>query len=414
MSNDGAGCSLVFAACVVAAAVTTGVGAPDVTGKATGLESIVVQRHMELDIHRRMLQDTARTEAWSLVMMRRPYVLQGTTVLDLTCGIGILSVFAAASGAERVYCVVEPDLAEVAEEVVARNNASSVVQVLQQSFSSLELPAQVDVLFAEWDGPLLVSDKLRDILSVRDRWLKPGGEMWPSVATLWVQPYGDTEWWAENAGYWQRSPYGLDLGPVSKRIAADAEQLGHAPLRGQWRISGLKGEQTVIGEWDLKTVSSAKTLEIHEGSFKSQAHGTVHGLLLWCDLTFTHPSGNVSLSAHPAIGVTSRGQVFWPFVNAPLKDEGELAIEGAVRLTNAPQGGWQLSMKWRAPPAAEQWLEASTGSDVAAQLAVEDHWGAHRSLEDFVRRGGGGDSTKIRRVPHREDISWPWPHKGEL
>ena len=57
----------------------------------------------QLDIHRLMVSDEVRTEAYrrALAAAVRP----GDVVLDAGAGTGIMGILAALSGAKKVYCV---------------------------------------------------------------------------------------------------------------------------------------------------------------------------------------------------------------------------------------------------------------------------------------------------------------------
>ncbi|CAI7802858.1 unnamed protein product [Closterium sp. NIES-54] len=56
-------------------------------------------------IHREMLSDKARTTAYQAALEENPSLIEGATVLDVGCGTGILSLFAARGGAARVVAV---------------------------------------------------------------------------------------------------------------------------------------------------------------------------------------------------------------------------------------------------------------------------------------------------------------------
>lgn len=47
--------------------------------------------------------------------------LKGKVVLDIGCGTGILSIFAARAGAQHVYAIDNAEIAEYANEIVKRN-----------------------------------------------------------------------------------------------------------------------------------------------------------------------------------------------------------------------------------------------------------------------------------------------------
>ena len=58
-----------------------------------------------LGIHEEMLKDTVRTGSYRAAIMNNPHLFKDKTVLDVGCGTGILSMFAAKAGASHVVGV---------------------------------------------------------------------------------------------------------------------------------------------------------------------------------------------------------------------------------------------------------------------------------------------------------------------
>ena len=58
-----------------------------------------------LGIHEEMLKDTVRTGSYRAAIMNNPHLFKDKTVLDVGCGTGILSMFAARAGASHVVGV---------------------------------------------------------------------------------------------------------------------------------------------------------------------------------------------------------------------------------------------------------------------------------------------------------------------
>ena len=90
------------------------------------------------DIHRTMLDDVPRTAAYRTALERNPSLTRDAAVVDIGCGTGILSMFAARGGAKRVVGVDgAADIAAVARANVAHNGVSDVVSVVQGKVEEL-------------------------------------------------------------------------------------------------------------------------------------------------------------------------------------------------------------------------------------------------------------------------------------
>lgn len=70
-------------------------------------------------IHQEMLKDSVRTRTYMEACMNNKEQFAGKVVLDIGCGTGILSIFAARAGAKHVYGV---DNASIADFVRAQSH----------------------------------------------------------------------------------------------------------------------------------------------------------------------------------------------------------------------------------------------------------------------------------------------------
>ena len=64
-----------------------------------------------------------------------------------------------------------------------------VVEVIQGTIETVELPEKVDIIISEWMGYFLLRESMLDsVLHARDRFLKPGGSLYPSHARMYLGP----------------------------------------------------------------------------------------------------------------------------------------------------------------------------------------------------------------------------------
>src|SRR5574343_187382 len=123
-----------------------------------GLQDQYFYSYSHYSIHEEMLKDHTRTETYMQAILQNSELFEGKVVLDVGCGTGILSIFAARAGAQHVYGV---DAAEIAvsvsltqaREIVADNHLQDRITILQGQIEEVDLPVQqVDVILSEWMG----------------------------------------------------------------------------------------------------------------------------------------------------------------------------------------------------------------------------------------------------------------------
>jgi protein arginine N-methyltransferase 1 len=93
-------------------------------------------------IHEEMLKDAVRTRAYQRAIEENPEVFKDKIVMDIGCGTGILSIFAARAGAKHVYAVDNAEIALYAREIIKRNGLESKITVLKGKVEEVELPVK--------------------------------------------------------------------------------------------------------------------------------------------------------------------------------------------------------------------------------------------------------------------------------
>ena len=171
-------------------------------------------------IHQEMLTDVVRTEAYQHAIEKNAAYFKGKTVLDIGCGTGILSMFAARAGAKKVVGIDMSTMAFKAMDNIRENGLEDIVEIIHGKVEDLGdrgvggegeekddgkkkmnklsplQPHSFDVILSEWMGYALTFEcMLETVLKARDMWLKPGGLVLPNVAEIYVQGMGDLVDW---------------------------------------------------------------------------------------------------------------------------------------------------------------------------------------------------------------------------
>lgn len=158
-----------------------------------------------------MLKDSIRTKGYRNAIMNNKHLFKDKIVLDVGCGTGILSLFAARAGAKKVYgvsivfedlltCKIDySDIVFAAQQIVKENNMENVVTIVKGKVEEVELPLgpneKVDVIISEWMGYcLLYESMLPTVLYARDKWLKKDGIIYPDIATMHICAIEDADY----------------------------------------------------------------------------------------------------------------------------------------------------------------------------------------------------------------------------
>lgn len=244
--------------------------------------------YAHLGIHQEMIKDRVRTETYREAIMRHQSFIAGKVVVDVGCGTGILSIFCAQAGAKRVYAVDASDIALQANEVVKANNLSDVIIVLHGRVEDVEIDEEVDVIISEWMGYMLLYESmLGSVITARDRWLKPGGLILPSSATLYIAPVTHTDRYSDSVDFW-RNVYGIDMSAMlslAKQCAFEEPAVetitGENVLTWPHVVKYIDSYSVTINE--LETVTS-------KFKFNSMMRAPLHGFAFWFDVEFNVPT----------------------------------------------------------------------------------------------------------------------------
>jgi len=241
------------------------------------------------DIHEQMLKDRVRTEGYRDFIYENKDVFKDKVVLDIGCGTGILSMFAARAGAKTVISVDNSAIIEKARANVKENGLDGIITLLQGRIEEITLPVpEVDIIISEWMGYFLLFEAMLDsVLVARDRWLAPGGILAPSQTRILLAGIDDENVKNDRHSFWD-DVYGFKMSAMKESVVNEA-------------IVDFVSDKTIITDAVCIKDLPLQTIRIPEldfvSSFKLTAgkKGTIYALMGWFDTWFTRDGHDVPL-----------------------------------------------------------------------------------------------------------------------
>ncbi|MCP5049550.1 MAG: methyltransferase [bacterium] len=229
-----------------------------------------------LGVHHYMLKDSIRVLAYRNAIFNN---VKGKSVVEIGCGSGILSLFAAQAGAKKVIAIEETGIANLAREMIKANGFENIITVISSNSRDVELDEPADVIIHEIIGNEPFGEKMLPTLAdARDRLLadKKGRFLPGKLDVCCVATEIDQKLLIAQGGEKDKREalefshqYGLDFGPYIDLLSGEKEtpRLANYPQDTTFPFTVLAGEHLLYSvdfaaEWEDVYALKTHTLEM--------------------------------------------------------------------------------------------------------------------------------------------------------
>lgn len=274
-------------------------------------------------IHEEMLKDEVRTLTYRNSIYHNKHLFKGKVVLDVGCGTGILSMFAAKAGAAKVIGIECSSIIDHAQKIIETNNLAKVITLIKGKVEEVTLPEgieKVDIIISEWMGYCLFYESmLQTVLYARDKWLAPGGMIFPDRATLYVTAIEDRQYKDEKINWWD-SVYGFDMSTIRKVAIQE-------PLVDVVDPKQVISNACLIKEVDIYTVTEKDLTFTAPFHLTTRRNDYIHALVTFFNIEFTKCHKRTGFSTAPEAPYTHWKQTVFYF------NETDLTVKRGEELT---------------------------------------------------------------------------------
>ncbi len=257
--------------------------------------------------HEMLIKDSLRTASYKKAIENN--VRSTDVVLDIGCGTGILSFFAARKGCKKIYAIDNEDMIDCAEETARRNDLHHNIEFIKADVLRVAPEEKIDVLIHEQIGTFVWDEGLiSKVACVRDNFLKKTGRIIPFKIDLYLAPTSYRSHLDKSMSFWSRKHYGIDFANLRKKLFVENVGAAAFPSRIELHDRGtFLCREKLAHTIDLRKASGVPRKI--SATFRVKENSRLTGM---CAYFRVHLDDDTCFSTGPRKTNTHWGQIFLP------------------------------------------------------------------------------------------------------
>ncbi|XP_015041034.1 protein arginine N-methyltransferase 1-like isoform X2 [Drosophila pseudoobscura] len=161
---------------------------------------------------RALRHEFLRQRLFGAAMIEDSAIFRDANVLNIFCGDGGVAMLAIQAGARHVLAIDTVTNANMARRVIRKNGMLDRISVMGIDVRQLDLSGlRYDVLLCAWmDDMAIFQGKLSDLIVARDRFIRPGGIIYPYMIRISACAIEDGKAW-EATNKWINANIGFSM-----------------------------------------------------------------------------------------------------------------------------------------------------------------------------------------------------------
>jgi protein arginine N-methyltransferase 1 len=236
-------------------------------------------------------------------------------------------MFAAKAGAKKVIGIECAGIINQARQIVKDNGFENVITLVKGKVEEVELPdgiTAVDIIISEWMGYFLLYESMLDtVLYARDKWLRPGGAIFPDKASLFICAIEDAEYRNDKIDFWD-NVYGFDMSCIKQLAIAE-------PLVDCCDANQVMSNSRQILDVDIYTVKKEELDFESKFELKIDRNDFIHALVAYFDVDFKKSHHPLRFSTGPRSKYTHWKQTVF-YLDQPIVANAGEVLHGTINV----------------------------------------------------------------------------------